>query len=91
MVDFLGEDALAIGTNLPAIAGSSGDTGLIDSELARRGAAVQGKLDQSLARFPAIFADYTTNIANKLETRYRRGFDSLARWSELRVTWSEQA
>ena len=84
MVNFLGEDAVAIGTDLPAIAGSSGDTGLTDSERARRGATVQAKLDQSLARFPAIFADYTSNFDNKLETRYCQGFESLARWSDLR-------
>ena len=84
MVDFLGEDAVAIGTDLPAIAGSSGDTGLSQSELDRRGAAVQAKLNQSLAHFPAIFADYTANFGNKLETRYCEGFESLARWSELR-------
>ena len=83
MVEFLGEDAVAIGTDLPAIAGSTGDTGLSKSELARRGATVQAKLDQSLSRFPAIFADYTSNFENKLETRYCAGFDSLARWSEL--------
>ena len=70
MVEFLGEDAVAIGTDLPAIAGSTGDTGLSKSELARRGATVQAKLDQSLSRFPAIFADYTSNFENKLETRY---------------------
>ena len=84
MVNFIGEDAVAIGTDLPAIAGSSGDAGLSRSELARRGAAVQAKLDQSLAHFPAIFADYTANFGNKLETRYCEGFESLARWSELR-------
>ena len=83
MVEFLGEDAVAIGTDLPAIAGSTGNIGLSKSELARRGAAVQAKLDQSLSRFPAIFADYTSNFENKLETRYCAGFDSLARWSEL--------
>ena len=84
MVDFLGEDAVAIGTDLPAIAGSTGETGLSQSELARRGATVEAKLDQSLARFPAIFAEYTSSFGNKLETRYCDGFESLARWSELR-------
>ena len=83
MVDFLGEDAVAIGTDLPAIAGSSGEEGSSEVEVARRGAAVQSKMDESLARFPAIFEKYTTNFGNNLTTRYCQGFDTLARWSAL--------
>ena len=83
MVDFLGEDAVAIGTDLPAIAGSSGEEGLSEVEVARRGAAVQFKMNESLAHFPAIFEKYTTNFGNNLTTRYCQGFDTLARWSAL--------
>jgi membrane dipeptidase len=74
MVDLVGADAVAIGTDLPALAEPVGLGGR------REGAAVQPSLDESLARFPEVFEDYTSNFGNRLETRYCQGFESLEAW-----------
>lgn len=69
MVELLGVDAVAIGTDLPA-----------QSQAAPSSAPV---LARSVAHYPEIFGDYVEAVANTIETRYCRGFSAIGQWSEL--------
>jgi membrane dipeptidase len=84
MLDLLGNDAVAIGTDLPALATSASAGGRRD------GSTVQASLDDSLARFPEIFGPFTSAFGNTVETRYCVGFDSLETWRILPNVLSEK-
>jgi membrane dipeptidase len=84
MLDLIGDEAVAIGTDLPALATSASPGGRRD------GSTVQASLDDSLARFPEIFGPFTSAFGNNVETRYCVGFDSLETWRILPNVLSEK-
>lgn len=69
MIELVGVDAVAIGTDLPALSAQAPGSGPV--------------LARSAADYPEIFGAYVAAVDNTIETRYCAGLDAIDRWSEL--------
>lgn len=69
MVDLVGVDAVAIGTDLPAVTPKAPPS--------------QAVLDRSVRHHPEILAEYVAAVGNTLETRYCRGLNRIDCWTDL--------
>ena len=69
VLELVGIDSVAIGSDLAIVTAAAPPSAAI--------------LERSAASHPEIFAAYVAAVDNTIETRYCRGFQSVARWAQL--------
>lgn len=69
VLELVGIDSVVIGSDLAVVTAAAPPSAAI--------------LERSAASHPEIFAAYVAAVDNTIETRYCRGFQSVARWAQL--------